>query len=62
MHVLAEALAKAKSTDARAIRAAMAGIRDFNTVLGSFSFDADGDAIYDPIILVVRDGRLEVFE
>jgi branched-chain amino acid transport system substrate-binding protein len=62
VHVLAEALAKAKSTDARAIRAAMAGIRDFDTVLGSFSFDADGDAIYDPLILVVRDGRLEVFE
>ena len=62
VHVLAEALAQGKSTDARAIRAAMAGIRDFNTVLGSFSFDADGDAIYDPIILVVRDGGLEVFE
>ena len=62
VYVLAEALAKAKSTDARAIRAAMAGIRDFDTVLGSFSFDADGDAIYDPLILVVRDGRLEVFE
>jgi branched-chain amino acid transport system substrate-binding protein len=62
VHVLAEALAKGKSTDAHAIRAAMAGIRDFDTVLGSFSFDADGDAIYDPLILVVRDGRLEVFE
>jgi branched-chain amino acid transport system substrate-binding protein len=62
VHVLAEALAKGKSTDAHAIRAAMAGIRDFNTVLGSFSFDADGDAIYDPIILVARDGGLEVFE
>jgi branched-chain amino acid transport system substrate-binding protein len=62
VHVLAEALAKGKSTDAHAIRAAMADIRDFDTVLGSFSFDADGDAIYDPLILVVRDGRLEVFE
>jgi branched-chain amino acid transport system substrate-binding protein len=62
VHVLAEALAKGKSTDAHAIRAAMADIRDFDTVLGSFSFDADGDAIYDPLILVARDGRLEVFE
>ncbi len=61
-HILAEAIANAQSTDASAIRDAMAGIRDLDTVLGRFSFDADGDAVYDPIVLIVRDGKFEVFE
>ncbi len=60
-HILAEAIANARSTDASAIRDAMADIV-LDTVLGRFSFDANGDAVYDPIVLVVRGGKLEVFE
>ena len=62
LHILAEAIANARSTDASAIRDAMAGIRDLDTILGRFSFDADGEAVYDPIVLVVRGGKFEVFE
>ena len=38
----------AQSTDAAAIRDALANITDLDTVLGKFSFDAVGDALYDP--------------
>ena len=62
LYILAEAIANARSTDAGAIRDAMADIRGLDTVLGQFSFNADGDAVYDPIVLIVRDGKFEVFE
>lgn len=61
-YIVAEAISRAGSTDAGAIRDAMAGIRDLDTVLGSFSFDSSGDAVYDPVVLIVRDGELVVFE
>ena len=62
LHVLAEAIANAESTDANAIRDALANIADFDTVFGKFSFDAVGDAVYEPKILIVADGQLEFFE
>ena len=62
VYILAKALTDAQSTDPVAIRDAMANITDFDTVLGKFSFDAVGDAVYDPIILIVENGQLQVFE
>ena len=62
LHILAEAIANAQSTDATAIRDALANITDFDTIFGKFSFDAVGDAIYDPKILIVVNGQLEIFE
>ena len=62
VYLLAEALKNAQSTDSIAIRDALAAISDFDTVLGKFSFDANGDAIYDPKVLIVKDGRLQAFE
>ena len=62
LYILAKAMAKAGSTDSTAIRDALATIMDLPTILGQFSFDPDGDAIYDPKILVVKDGQFEVFE
>ena len=35
---------------------------DLDTILGEFSFNADGDAVYDPIVLIVENGKLKVFE
>ena len=32
------------------------------SAFGKFSFDAVGDAVYDPKILVVVAGKLEIFE
>ena len=62
VYILAEAINNAQSLDSIAIRDALAAISDFDTVLGKFSFNADGDAIYDPKVLIVKDGRLQAFE
>ena len=62
LYVLNEAIAMAGATDAVSIRNALEGISDFDTIMGTFSFDENGDAIYAPKILIVRNGQLEVFE
>ena len=62
LHILANAIAKAQSPDAMGIRDALAQTMDFSTILGNFSFDPNGEAIYDPIVLIVKDGKLQVFE
>lgn len=62
LYVLAEAIVKAGSTDPGAIRDAMAGMSNLDTVLGRFSFDRNGDAVYDPVVLIVRNGMFEVYE
>ena len=62
LHILAEAIANAQSTDAAAIRDALASIKDLDTILGKFSFNTDGDAVYDAKVLIVKDGELVPFE
>ena len=62
VYILAKAIANAQSTDATAIRDALANITDLDTVLGKFSFDAIGDTVYDPIVLIVKNGELQIFE
>ncbi len=62
VHILATAIADAQSSDPRAIRDALAQIENLDTILGSFSFDANGDAVYDPAVLIVKDGKFEVFD
>ena len=62
LYILAEAIANAQSTDAASIREALANIKDLDTILGKFSFDANGDAVYDAKVLIVKDGELVLFE
>lgn len=62
LYILAEAIANAQSTEASAVRDALAKTMDFPTVMGNFSFDEVGDAVYDPIILTVENGELVAFE
>ena len=62
LRILAAAIATAQSTDSAAIRDALANTIDMDTILGQFSFDAVGDAVYDPQILIVKDGEFAVFE
>ncbi len=62
LYILAEAIANAQSTDATAIRDALANIENFDTVLGQFSFNTLGDAVYDLMILIVQNGNLEAFK
>jgi ABC-type branched-subunit amino acid transport system substrate-binding protein len=56
------AIAKAQSVNASAIRDTLAKTTDLDTVLGKFSFDPDGEAVYDPIVLTVKNGVFEIFE
>lgn len=65
LYVLANAIKTAQSTDATAIRNALAQTKDFPTILGklgSYSFNPDGDALYDQILMIVKDGDLQFFE
>ena len=62
LQILAAAITTAQSTDSAAIRDALANTMDMDTILGQFSFDAVGDAVYNPQILIVKDGEFAVFE
>ena len=61
-YILANAIANAQSTDSAAIRDALAQTMDFPTILGNFSFDPNGEAMYAPVVLVAKDGELQAFE
>ena len=58
LYILAEAIMNAQSTSSTAIRDALTNIADFDTVLGQFSFNENGDAVYAPKVLIVKDGEL----
>ena len=62
LYILAEAIANAQSTEATAVRDALVHIMGLDTILGQFSFNEVGDAIYDPIVLTVENGELVAFE
>ena len=62
LNVLANAIKTAQSADSTAIRDALAETKDFPTILGNFSFNPDGDALYEQIVVVVKDGELQVVE
>ncbi len=61
-YILAEAIKNAQSTDAAAIRDALMSIRDFDTIVGKFSFDADGNGVYNPKMVIVKNGTLQLLE
>ncbi len=62
LYILAEAITNAQSTEATAVRDALANIMDLDTILGQFSFNEVGDAVYDPIVLTVENGEFVDFE
>ena len=68
LYILANAIANAQSADSAdsadsaAIRDALAQTMNFPTILGKFSFDPNGEAMYKAIVLVVKDGELQAFE
>ena len=62
LYVLVEAITQAQSTDPTAVRDALANIKDLDTIFGTFSFDANGDAVYTPRVLIVKDGEIVPFE
>ena len=58
LYILVEAIMDAQSTDSTPIRDALTNITGFDTVLGEFSFNENGDAGYSPKVLVVQEGEL----
>ncbi len=62
LYVMAEAFRRAGKADRGAVRDALAGIRDYDGVLGRFSFTEEGDVSMDPTVLVVRGGKFRPFE
>lgn len=62
VYIVVAAIAEAQSTDPAAIRDALANTKNFDTVLGAFSFNAVGDAVYDPIVQIVENGEFQIFE
>lgn len=60
--VLADAIKRAGSTDAAAVRAAIASTRDFPGVTGRTTIDANRNAAKSATIVTVRDGRFKFVE
>jgi branched-chain amino acid transport system substrate-binding protein len=56
-----QAATMAKSTERKAIRDALAKIKDMETVLGKFSFTEGRDANHAPVVQEVKGGKFAVF-
>jgi branched-chain amino acid transport system substrate-binding protein len=54
--LLATAIRCADSVDRTAVRDSLAGITDFASPLGNFSFDENRNPVHEPVVQVVRDG------
>jgi branched-chain amino acid transport system substrate-binding protein len=61
LYIYAEALKNAGSNDRDAFRDALAEVK-ISGILGDFAFDAEGDVIMDPTVLVIEGGAFKVFE
>jgi branched-chain amino acid transport system substrate-binding protein len=62
VYIIHEAMKKAGTTeDRKAIRDAMAQVKDFDTVLGKFSFTDARDAQHQPVVQVVKNGKFTVY-
>ncbi|MXY07522.1 MAG: ABC transporter substrate-binding protein, partial [Rhodothermaceae bacterium] len=59
--LLVEAFRRSPAYDYNSVRNSLADIRDFPTILGSFSFDRHGDAVYDPVVAVVRNSEFSAW-
>ena len=60
--VLALAIKNAGSVEHAAVRAALAQVKDFDSPLGKFSFDANRDPVHEPVVLIVKNGKFEAYQ
>lgn len=58
--LMATAIRCADSSDSADIRDALAEIEDFDSPLGSFSFDEDRNPVHDPVAQIIVDGAFEI--
>ena len=59
---MAEAVKNAGVADRDEIRDALAALKDFKGVLGTMSFDEDGDIVMEPTVLIIEGNEYIVFE
>jgi len=62
LYIMAAALKKAGKADRNLLRDSLAGIRNFDGVLGKFSFDAERDVVMEPSVLIIKGGRFQMFQ
>src|SRR5690606_19836957 len=63
LYIYADAIKRAGTgRDRDAFRDALAETKDFNGLLGNFSFDEVGDVIMDVTVLEIKDGKFIEFE
>lgn len=62
LYIMAEGLKNAGEADRDALRDALAEIKDLDGILGKFSFDKDGDVLMEPTVLIIKDGKFQLFE
>jgi branched-chain amino acid transport system substrate-binding protein len=60
--VVAIAIKNATTIDHSAVREALTHIKNFDSPLGAFSFSATRDPLHQPVVLVVKNGKFEVFQ
>jgi branched-chain amino acid transport system substrate-binding protein len=60
--VVALAIRDAKSVDHAKVREALTHTKNFDSPLGAFSFDPNRDPLHEPLVLVVKGGKFEVFQ
>jgi len=61
-YIMTNALKAAGTADRDRLRDSMAATMNFQGVLGRFSFDAERDVVMEPIVLVIKGGKFQVFQ
>lgn len=62
LYIYADALKRAGQADREAFHKALAKTKDFNGILGRFSFDKEGDVVMEPKVVEIKDGKFKEFE
>ncbi|MHB8203379.1 MAG: ABC transporter substrate-binding protein [Desulfomonilaceae bacterium] len=62
VYILADAIKTAGSSNPTAIRDAMAKIKDMDTVLGKFSFDARREPVHAPVVQIIENGKFVLYK
>jgi branched-chain amino acid transport system substrate-binding protein len=60
-YIMTDALKAAGTADRAKLRDALAATRNFQGVVGKFSFDAERDVVMTPSVLVVKGGKFTIF-
>ena len=60
-HIMTNALKAAGTADRAKLRDALAATKNFQGVLGNFSFDAERDVVMAPSVLIVKGGKFAIF-